>query len=110
MAVLVALVVAVLAVVIAGRAVSTRRRRPTDGDPHGAGDHRRDPARRRRRQIADILEHRGVIEDSSRFHDFANAQGQGSSFQAGTYSLQAGTGYDALIAQLDAGPAATPSS
>ena len=56
-------------------------------------------------EIADILEQRGVITDSGNFHDYADSKSEGSNFQAGTYTLRAGTGYEALVAALDHGPA-----
>jgi UPF0755 protein len=56
--------------------------------------------------IAEALQDRGVIDDSGRFGGYVNAQGQGSNFKAGTYTFRAGTGYDAIIGKLDAGPAA----
>ena len=106
---LIALVVAVLAVVIAGRAVfdSSSTSGPPTADPHGPAITVVIPHGADAGQIADILEQRGVIESSSSFHDFTDAQGQGSSFQAGTYSLKAGTGYQELVAQLNKGPSGT---
>ena len=55
--------------------------------------------------IASILEQRGVIEDGGKFHAYADSQNEGSDWQAGTYTMRAGTGYDVLIAALDHGPA-----
>jgi UPF0755 protein len=54
--------------------------------------------------IAQALEDRGVIDDAGRFGDYVNAHGEGSNFKAGTYTFAAGTGYDAIIRKLDAGP------
>jgi UPF0755 protein len=54
--------------------------------------------------IGQALEDRGVIDDAGRFGDYVNAQGEGSNFKAGTYAFAAGTGYDAIIRKLDAGP------
>ena len=54
--------------------------------------------------IAEVLQDRGIIDDSGRFGDYANAHGQGANFQAGTYAFKAGTGYGAIIAKLNAGP------
>jgi UPF0755 protein len=56
--------------------------------------------------IAEVLQDRGVIDDAGRFGDYVNAQTEGSNFQAGTYTFRAGTGYDAIIAKLNAGPTA----
>lgn len=103
---LIALVVAVLAVVIAGRAVfdSSSSSALPAADPHGPAITVVVPHGADAGEIADILEQRGVISSSSSFHDYANSQGEGSRFQAGTYQLRAGTGYDQLLAQLDHGP------
>lgn len=57
--------------------------------------------------IADVLAERGVIDDAGRFTSYVKANAQGADFKAGTYAFQAGTGYAAIVAQLDRGPAAT---
>ncbi len=56
--------------------------------------------------IAEVLQDRGVIDDAGRFGDYVKAQAEGSNFKAGTYTFKAGTGYDAIIAKLNAGPGA----
>ncbi len=56
--------------------------------------------------IASVLQERGVIDDAGRFGRYLKAQAEGSDFKAGTYTFQAGTGYDAIIARLNAGPTA----
>ena len=56
--------------------------------------------------IGSVLHDRGVIADSGRFNGYVKAQGEGSDFKAGTYTFRAGTGYDAIIARLNAGPTA----
>jgi UPF0755 protein len=55
--------------------------------------------------IADVLAERGIIDDSGRFSDYVRAQSEGSAFKAGTYEFRAGTGYAAIVASLDRGPA-----
>jgi UPF0755 protein len=56
--------------------------------------------------IGSILEQRGVIQDGSRFRNYAKEQGEGADFKAGRYGFQAGADYDAIIKRLDLGPAA----
>jgi uncharacterized YceG family protein len=56
--------------------------------------------------IAGVLQQRGVIADSGRFGRYLKAESEGSDFKAGIYTFRAGTGYDAIIASLDAGPGA----
>jgi UPF0755 protein len=56
--------------------------------------------------IATVLQERGVIDDAGRFGDYVKSKSEGSAFKAGTYTFRAGTGYDAIIARLNAGPAA----
>ena len=56
--------------------------------------------------IGEILQRRGVVVDGGRFADYANDQGEGGAFKAGTYRLRAGTDFDRLIARLNAGPPA----
>ncbi len=56
--------------------------------------------------IAAVLQDRGIISDSGRFGRYVKAQSEGSDFKAGTYTFQAGTGYGAIIARLNAGPTA----
>jgi len=56
--------------------------------------------------IASVLQDRGVIADSGRFGGYIKSQSEGSDFKAGTYTFRAGTGYDAIIASLNAGPSA----
>ena len=101
---LIALCAAVLAVVIAARDVTSPASGKPDADPHGAPITVVIPKGADAAEISDILEQRGVIEDGGRFHDYADSKNEGSRFQAGTYTLRAGTGYDALLAQLDHGP------
>ncbi len=104
---LIALVVAVLAVVFAGRAVlstSTAATGAPPANPHGAAITVVVPSGASADQIADILQERGVVEDSGRFKGYASSQGEGTKFKAGTYTFQAGTAYDQIIKQLDHGP------
>jgi UPF0755 protein len=56
--------------------------------------------------IADVLQDRGIIADAGRFSGYVKAQSEGSDFKAGTYTFKAGTGYNAIIARLNAGPTA----
>ena len=56
--------------------------------------------------IADVLAERGIIADAGRFSSYVRAQSEGARFKAGTYEFQAGTGYAAIVAALDRGPAA----
>jgi UPF0755 protein len=56
--------------------------------------------------IGDVLEDRGIIADAGRFGGYVKAQSEGSAFKAGTYTFQAGTSYNTIIARLDAGPTA----
>ncbi len=78
-------------------------------DPHGPGIPVAIPPGDDATAIAGVLQERGVIDDSGRFSSYVKAQSQGSDFKAGTYTFRAGTGYDAIIASLDAGPAADAS-
>jgi peptidoglycan lytic transglycosylase G len=55
--------------------------------------------------IGGILEQRGVVDDGSRFRNYAKEQGEGADFKAGTYGFQAGEDYDLIIKRLDLGPA-----
>ncbi len=73
-------------------------------DPHGAPIEVVIPSGADASDIGAILEERGVIADGGRFRGYAKDQGEGSAFKAGTYSIRAGTGYDALIRMLDRGP------
>lgn len=73
-------------------------------DPHGAAITVVIPRGDDASAIAEALQDRGVIDDAGRFGDYVNAQGQGANFKAGTYAFRAGTGYDAIIAKLNAGP------
>jgi UPF0755 protein len=73
-------------------------------DPHGAPVQVVIPPGADASEIGDILEHQGVISDGGRFREYAKDQGEGSAFKAGSYSIRAGTGYDALIRMLDRGP------
>jgi UPF0755 protein len=105
--VLIALVVAVLAVVFAGRAMlstSSAASGAPAADPHGATITVVVPSGSTADQIADILEERKVVQDGGRFKSYAESQSEGTSFKAGTYTFQAGTGYDQIIKQLDHGP------
>jgi peptidoglycan lytic transglycosylase G len=73
-------------------------------DPHGGPISVVIPAGADASEIGAILEERGIVADGGRFREYAKDQGEGSAFKAGTYSLRAGTGYDALIRALDHGP------
>ena len=73
-------------------------------DPHGGGVQVVIPAGADATEIGAILEERGIVEDGGRFREYAKDQGEGSAFKAGTYTMRAGTGYDALIRLLDHGP------
>ena len=73
-------------------------------DPHGAPIAVAIPTGTDAGGIASILGERGIVADSGRFQGYVNAQGEGTAFKAGTYSFRAGTGYDAIIHALDAGP------
>ena len=75
-------------------------------DPHGPAITVAIPTGDDASAIAEALQDRGVIADSGRFADYVKSQSQGSNFKAGTYTFRAGTGYDAIIAKLDAGPVA----
>jgi UPF0755 protein len=75
-------------------------------DPHGGALQVVIPAGADASEIGAILEERGVVDDGGRFREYAKDQGEGSDFKAGTYSMRAGTGYDALIRMLDRGPVA----
>ena len=55
--------------------------------------------------IADVLAERGIIADAGRFSSYVKANSEGSAFKAGTYEFRAGTGYAAIVAALDRGPA-----
>jgi uncharacterized YceG family protein len=55
--------------------------------------------------IGGILEQRGVVDDGSRFRNYAKEQGEGADFKAGTYGFRAGEDYDLIIKRLDLGPA-----
>jgi UPF0755 protein len=56
--------------------------------------------------IGDILERRRIVADGGNFADYANDRGEGADFKAGTYRIRRGTGYDRIIAVLNAGPPA----
>jgi UPF0755 protein len=73
-------------------------------DPHGAPVSVVIPSGADATEIGAILEERGIVADGGRFREYAKDQGEGSEFKAGTYSIRAGTGYDALIRLLDHGP------
>jgi peptidoglycan lytic transglycosylase G len=75
-------------------------------DPHGAPVRVVIPSGADASEIGAILEERGVVADGGRFREYDKDQGEGSAFKAGTYRVQAGTGYDALIRMLDHGPVA----
>ena len=75
-------------------------------DPHGPAITAVIPTGDDASAIAGVLEDRGIIDDAGRFGDYVKAQAEGSGFKAGTYNFRAGTGYDAIIAKLDAGPGA----
>jgi UPF0755 protein len=73
-------------------------------DPHGGRVQVVIPPGADASDIGAILEERGIVADGGRFREYAKGQGEGSAFKAGTYSMRAGTGYDALIRMLDRGP------
>jgi UPF0755 protein len=75
-------------------------------DPHGPAIAVVIPTGDDASAIAGALEDRGIIDDAGRFGDYVKDQAEGSNFKAGTYVFRAGTGYDAIIAKLDAGPGA----
>ena len=79
--------------------------KPT-ADPHGPVIRVVVPRGADASAIGGILEQRGVIEDGSRFRNYAKEHGEGAGFKAGRYGFQAGTDYDAIIKRLDLGPAA----
>jgi UPF0755 protein len=74
-------------------------------DPHGSKITVVIPTGDDASAIADVLAERGIIDDSGRFSSYVKAHSQGSGFKAGTYEFQAGTGYAAIVAALDRGPA-----
>jgi UPF0755 protein len=76
-------------------------------DPHGPAITVVIPQGADASDIATILQQRGIIEDGGKFHAYADSKNEGSDFQAGTYTLRAGMGYDELLAALDHGPAGT---
>lgn len=73
-------------------------------DPHGDPVQVVIPPGADATEIGAILEERGIVADGGRFREYAKDHGEGSAFKAGTYSMQPGTGYDALIRLLDHGP------
>jgi UPF0755 protein len=73
-------------------------------DPHGDPVEVVIPPGADATEIGAILEERGIVGDGGRFREYAKDQGEGSAFKAGTYTMRAGTGYDALIRLLDHGP------
>jgi len=73
-------------------------------DPHGGPVQVLIPPGADATEIGEILEERGILSDGGRFREYAKDQGEGSEFKAGTYTMRAGTGYDALIRMLDRGP------
>jgi UPF0755 protein len=73
-------------------------------DPHGAPLQVVIPPGADASEIGAVLEDQGVVADGGRFREYAKDQGEGSDFKAGTYTMRAGTGYDALIRALDRGP------
>jgi UPF0755 protein len=75
-------------------------------DPHGPPIKVVIPPGADASEIGGILQDRGVIADGGNFREYAKGQGEGSAFEAGTYEIRAGTGYDALIRLLDHGPTA----
>ena len=54
-------------------------------------------------EIADLLEHKGIIRNSLFFKGYLKLTQEGSSFKAGTYTASPGDSYDELIARLNAG-------
>jgi len=100
-------VAAAAVVVTATRGLFASTSKPA-ADPHGPAvvvviPHGTDAA-----GVAGILAKDGVISDAGRFRDYAKAQGEGSDFHTGTYSLRAGTDWDIIMSNLDAGPAPLP--
>jgi UPF0755 protein len=75
-------------------------------NPHGPGIAVVIPAGDDAAAIAAALQDRGIIADAGRFSGYLKAQSEGSDFKAGTYTFKAGTGYNAIIARLNAGAAA----
>jgi UPF0755 protein len=75
-------------------------------DPHGPQIAVVIPAGDDASAIGNVLQDRGIIADAGRFGGYVKAQSEGSQFKAGTYTFQAGTGYNTIIARLDAGPTA----
>jgi uncharacterized YceG family protein len=75
-------------------------------DPHGPGIAVVIPPGDDASAIVAVLAQRGVIADSGRFGRYIKAQSEGSNFKAGIYTFRAGTGYAAIVANLDAGPGA----
>jgi UPF0755 protein len=98
-------VVVVLAATAAGCLGSSTATAPA-ADPHGPGIPVVIPQGDDADAIGSVLQDRGVIADSGRFDGYVKAQAEGSDFKAGTYTFQAGTGYNTIIARLNAGPAA----
>jgi peptidoglycan lytic transglycosylase G len=75
-------------------------------DPHGPGIVVVVPTGDSATAIGSVLQDRGIVSSGSGFAGYAKSKGEGSDFKAGTYTFQAGTGYDTIIARLNAGPAA----
>jgi UPF0755 protein len=75
-------------------------------DPHGPQIAVVIPAGVDASAIGGVLQDRGIIADAGRFGGYVKAQSEGSEFKAGTYTFRAGTGYNTIIARLDAGPTA----
>jgi UPF0755 protein len=103
------LVAAVVGLLKAGGWLLSTSNGPTTaptGDPHGPAITIVIPKGDDASAIAEVLQDRGVIDDAGRFGDYLKAQSEGSDFKAGIYTFRAGTGYDAIISKLDAGPTA----
>jgi UPF0755 protein len=107
--VIAALVVAVAGVWFGVKAMFPDSSKPSP-DPHGAPITVKIPSGTDAAGIGSILEDAGVVEDGERFRNYAKDQGEGADFKAGTYSLRAGTDYDAIITQLNQGPPEVPVS
>ncbi|MGN6379284.1 MAG: endolytic transglycosylase MltG [Gaiellales bacterium] len=100
------LVAAVVGVAVGGRSLFAADTSKPAADPHGPPITVVVPKGVDASQIATILQKDGVISDASRFRGYAKSQGEGSSFRAGTYEMEAGIDWDIIFQKLDAGPPA----
>ncbi|MFI5051096.1 MAG: endolytic transglycosylase MltG, partial [Gaiellales bacterium] len=104
-----ALVAAVAGVWFGVKALFPDSSKPA-ADPHGPVISVKIPEGTDAAGIGSLLEDAGVVDDGSRFRNYAKDQGEGAEFKAGTYRFRAGMDYDTIIAQLDKGPVAAPVS